>query len=97
MIIYNPHLTERTRIFVGMELGLQRMAFNALANNRVAPFDTSEDGVTFVHLACTRGAHFGAAFRFPPDTRSYLQDTSRSWSFSSSGASMRRRPVPSAA
>lgn len=54
-LIYNPHLTEKVRLFLAMELGLQRMALDTIATLRVSPYETSEEGVTILHLACAKG------------------------------------------
>lgn len=54
-LIYNPHLTEKIRLFLAMELGLQRMALDTIATLRVSPYETSDEGVTVLHLACTKG------------------------------------------
>lgn len=54
-LIYNPHLTEKIRLFLAMELGLQRTALETIATLRVSPYETSDEGVTILHLACAKG------------------------------------------
>ena len=54
-LIYNPYLTEKVRLFLAMELGLQRMALDTIATLRVSPYEMSEEGVTILHMACAKG------------------------------------------
>lgn len=54
-LIYNPHLTEKIRLFLAMELGLQRMALDTIATLRVSPHEASDEGVSILHLTCAKG------------------------------------------